>query len=64
VIRTPPAVFCCSAPDRRTSALVEVSAELVDERGRIQRLADRGVVNLAVLLEVLGEVGLGVAPAP
>jgi hypothetical protein len=42
---------------------VKVGAELVDERGRVRGLADRGVVRLAVRLEVEGQVGLGVAPA-
>lgn len=33
------------------------------ERGRVERLADRGVVDVAVLLEIGGQVILGVAPA-
>jgi len=41
---------------------VHLVAELVDERGRVQRLAQRGVMRGAVGLEVVRQVLVGVAP--
>ncbi|MDQ6777247.1 MAG: hypothetical protein M3071_13745 [Actinomycetota bacterium] len=37
--------------------------ELGNERGRVEWGADRGVVDVAVLVEVGGQVAFGVAPA-
>jgi hypothetical protein len=50
-------------PGQATERPVQIGSELVDERGRVQGLADRGVVDLAVRFEALGQVCVGVAPA-
>jgi len=42
--------------------LVETMPQTLDEGPGVQRLADRGVVDVAVLLEVRGQVGLGIPP--
>lgn len=61
-IRTPPAV-----PERSLvealEAAVKALLEVGDERRRFAWLADRRVVDVAVLLKVAGQVLVGVAPA-
>lgn len=60
-ISTPavPRASVVERPERRRQAVLEV----LDEGGRVHWLAQRGVVNIAVEVEVAREIVLGVAPA-
>ena len=43
-------------------SLVETTPQPVDEVGGVERLADRGVVDVAVQLEIGGQIRLGIPP--